>query len=250
MDTKTRLDSLNRLLADVYGYDVRISTLLEAYLSPAQLACLKAECLDDFLRALCFAIGCRFATVPKGMRLYAILSARYGLEDGDMRTYAEVGKMVGMKRERVCQLEDKALQWLRLTKRHDLLRQLACLCARAVLGMDALPPEQGYQPTPARLGRGVAVASPEDAFATIPVTEESLQESYQDRKWRRKKRTAPANQGKPWTPALDEELIRRFYENATQAQLAQEMGRSLGSIQSRLMKHGLIDEDGQEVERP
>lgn len=43
-----------------------------------------------------------------------ILRARYGLEDGKPRTLAETGKMVGVSRERIRQIERRALRKLRL----------------------------------------------------------------------------------------------------------------------------------------
>jgi RNA polymerase primary sigma factor len=43
-----------------------------------------------------------------------ILRTRYGLEDGKPRTLAETGKMIGVSRERIRQIERRALQKLKL----------------------------------------------------------------------------------------------------------------------------------------
>jgi RNA polymerase primary sigma factor len=43
-----------------------------------------------------------------------ILRTRYGLEDGEPKTLAETGKMVGVSRERIRQIEKRALQKLKL----------------------------------------------------------------------------------------------------------------------------------------
>jgi RNA polymerase primary sigma factor len=51
-----------------------------------------------------------------------VLQLRYGLLDGTSRTLAEVGEILHVSRERVRQIEAKALQKLRM-KRGDLLEE-------------------------------------------------------------------------------------------------------------------------------
>jgi DNA-directed RNA polymerase sigma subunit (sigma70/sigma32) len=43
-----------------------------------------------------------------------ILRTRFGLEDGKPRTLAETGKLIGVSRERIRQIERRALQKLKL----------------------------------------------------------------------------------------------------------------------------------------
>jgi RNA polymerase primary sigma factor len=50
-----------------------------------------------------------------------ILRLRYGLEDGETHTLEEVGKQIGVTRERVRQLEAQALNRLRRSSAHTLL---------------------------------------------------------------------------------------------------------------------------------
>jgi RNA polymerase primary sigma factor len=51
-----------------------------------------------------------------------ILQLRYGLLDGEMHTLEEVGKAIGVTRERVRQLEAQALNRLRRSSSHSILR--------------------------------------------------------------------------------------------------------------------------------
>jgi RNA polymerase primary sigma factor len=51
-----------------------------------------------------------------------ILRLRYGLEDGEMHTLEEVGRAIGVTRERVRQLEAQALNRLRRSSSHHILK--------------------------------------------------------------------------------------------------------------------------------
>ncbi len=51
-----------------------------------------------------------------------ILRLRYGLEDGEMHTLEEVGRAIGVTRERVRQLEAQALNRLRRSSSHRILK--------------------------------------------------------------------------------------------------------------------------------
>lgn len=52
----------------------------------------------------------------------------------------------------------------------------------------------------------------------------------------------PQNAGKPWTEEDDELLMKMFKEGATKKDLQEYFKRSAGSINSRLVRLGLIDE--------
>ena len=51
-----------------------------------------------------------------------VLSLRFGLEDGRQRTLEEVGQVFGVTRERIRQIESKALRKLRHPSRSKKLR--------------------------------------------------------------------------------------------------------------------------------
>jgi RNA polymerase primary sigma factor len=51
-----------------------------------------------------------------------VLQLRFGLEDGRARTLEEVGKELNVTRERICQIEGKALHNLRHPTRSRKLR--------------------------------------------------------------------------------------------------------------------------------
>jgi hypothetical protein len=50
----------------------------------------------------------------------------------------------------------------------------------------------------------------------------------------------PLNAGSPWTQYKDAELINLFKENPDLKLIAKQLGRSTGSITSRLSKLGLV----------
>jgi len=50
-----------------------------------------------------------------------ILKLRFGIDDGRQRTLEEVGKVYGVTRERIRQIEEKALQKMRKSKKLSLI---------------------------------------------------------------------------------------------------------------------------------
>ncbi|WP_067549074.1 sigma factor-like helix-turn-helix DNA-binding protein [Nocardia crassostreae] len=53
-----------------------------------------------------------------------VVALRYGLDGSDPRTLEEVGRLFGVSRERIRQLEAKAMQKLRHPKRAQALEDL------------------------------------------------------------------------------------------------------------------------------
>ena len=53
-----------------------------------------------------------------------ILKLRFGIDDGRQRTLEEVGKVYGVTRERIRQIEEKALQKMRKNKKLSILHSV------------------------------------------------------------------------------------------------------------------------------
>ena len=53
-----------------------------------------------------------------------ILAYRFGLDDGNLRSLAETGKMVGITRERIRQIEKRAIQKMRTLMRKRRMQRL------------------------------------------------------------------------------------------------------------------------------
>lgn len=63
-------------------------------------------------------------------------------------------------------------------------------------------------------------------------------------KARSKQARLPANAGKPWSEQEDLELLEKFDEGQSVAQLAQVHDRTLAGIRSRLERHGRLQGQG------
>lgn len=67
---------------------------------------------DESAAALCRELAKAIKTLPP--REQDIIALRFGLLDGGIRTLEEIGKKYGVTRERIRQLEAKALEKIRL----------------------------------------------------------------------------------------------------------------------------------------
>jgi RNA polymerase primary sigma factor len=90
-----------------------IGDFIEDTRSPAPSSMTEAEMLREHLATALNKLPPREAH---------ILQLRYGLVDGEMHTLEEVGKAIGVTRERVRQLEAQALNRLRRSSSHQILR--------------------------------------------------------------------------------------------------------------------------------
>lgn len=129
-ELKEWLLSLNDLAKDLYGTEWRISAALEKYpFSEAQIAFLKADGLETFLLNIDFALQCRLLCGSNSMRFFNIIYQRYGLFGCAKQTLQAIGEEMGISRERVRQLEEKALRRLKPTKTLDVFETLTVIAA-------------------------------------------------------------------------------------------------------------------------
>ena len=95
--------------------DTQLGNLIEDPSSPSPPDAVSVQLLKE-------QVGDVIGTLSERER--TVLQLRYGLEDGRSRTLEEVGRVFGVTRERVRQIEAKALQKLRHPTRSRRLRDL------------------------------------------------------------------------------------------------------------------------------
>lgn len=135
---KEMMLSLNALLTDIYGEPKRISEILSNFgLSQKQINDIKGERFAAFYANVKFALECRFLHYSGGYRLLTILYRRYGLFEYKKETLDEIGNSMGVSRERIRQLQNKAIKRLVGGVSADATGILLLLCACHVLGLDA-----------------------------------------------------------------------------------------------------------------
>lgn len=131
--------SLNSLLTDVYGVEKRASEILVDFgLEQSHIDVLKGEMLGTFYANIKFALECRFLHYSNGHRLLIILCRRYGLFGHKKETLEEIGNSMGVSRERVRQLQNKAIKRLVGGTSADATSILLVLCACHTLGLDVM----------------------------------------------------------------------------------------------------------------
>jgi ribonuclease HI len=130
---------LHELLTDVYGEERRISTVLQNFGLPSNAVDkLKNDNLSDFCENIQFALSCRFLHYSGGHRLLSILMRRYGLFDTPKETLEAIGDSMNITRERVRQLEGKAIKRLIGGVSADSTGILITLAACKTLGINAM----------------------------------------------------------------------------------------------------------------
>jgi hypothetical protein len=81
----------------------------------------------------------------------------------------------------------------------------------------------------------------EDEWRAVGAAVERLFGAAQGGEAGRKQKQIPPHAGQPWTEDLDKSLATLWREDRTVGQLAAQMGRTRGSISSRLVHLGLVE---------
>jgi hypothetical protein len=137
-DIKTTILGLNALLTDLYDKKRHICEILLSYdFSPHQIEKLKTENLYNFYDNIKYALYCRFLHYADGQRLLLILFRKYGLFGYKNETLQEIGDSLLISRERVRQLEQKAIKRLKGGVSADSVAILLLIAACMTLGINA-----------------------------------------------------------------------------------------------------------------
>lgn len=131
--------SFNSLLADIYGTEKSVNGILLNFgLEQNYIDALQGEKLAHLYENIKFALECRILHYFDGHRLLEILYRRYGLFEYKKETLEEIGSDIGVSRERVRQLQNKAIKRLSTGISCGATSILLMLCACRTLGLDAM----------------------------------------------------------------------------------------------------------------
>ena len=136
MDIKNELLKFNDFLNSVYGRPIKLSDILNSNsFSVEEINIIKEE-IELLLLHLEFALKCKFINSSNKLRLYQVICKRYGLFGFDKLTLREVAKEMNLSHERVRQLEEKAINYIKPNKRGDFLSMAISLSACQILNID------------------------------------------------------------------------------------------------------------------
>lgn len=162
MGFETQSSGLDEFLATAYGLrDGPYALLAQLGFGVQQVEQLSREHPEKLVTFCIALLKERVATYRVGERLYHVLSRRFGLDGNQPETLQSIGQRLDVSRERVRQLERKALTKCR-SKAH---RQNSAAGLRA-LAMALLTGPQGEPPLSPQVGGEPAV--PREALASSP----------------------------------------------------------------------------------
>jgi hypothetical protein len=269
MELITRTRGLNSFLALAYDAETNLSVLLvKLGFDPQQvqdLCRIHLEYVAEFLTAF---LRERMATYSDGERLYYILSRRFGLDGCPPDTLQGLGQRLGISRERVRQLEEKAVRKCR-SKAHRQSFEAGLRAMASVLVGDAdrnlialpLPAHKSGQPASPGAGVPTNVGQSEDTdradlgnlaelaasvLQSVPhgltCAEEKGIQCGQSTPGEDRLATLRATYPRAYTPWSEEDdaLLEQKHRQGTTIQaLSEFFQRQPGAIRSRLAKLGL-----------
>ncbi len=97
---------------------------------------IKRHHLEDYLNKFVDGLSKVFDN-PKWDRLLEIVRYRYGIAEGEEMTLQAIGDIYGLSRERIRQLQNKAIRIMKNPRRKRRLENMAMNVAKDVLGQDS-----------------------------------------------------------------------------------------------------------------
>lgn len=218
-----QIGGINKLLCRVLQKETRLSLLLhELGFSDDEINIIRTEHLDSLLELIADTLKGYIYAREDAERYWLILNRRFGLTGGKGETYQEIGVELGISRERVRQLEKKAIRKLTLPVRKKLLKEKISNQVSAWLSGSSR----------------YSVVNPEPINFYCTVTQKNDNE-VPDYVVEQRKKFPRAYE--PWTEEEDKFLQVEFLKNNEISRLSGLFQRSEGAINRRLQKLDLID---------
>jgi DNA-directed RNA polymerase sigma subunit (sigma70/sigma32) len=134
--TLTRLKGINEFLETIYGEPRLISDILRAEgIEEERTQLIKRHHLEEYLDKFVDGLS-EVLDNPKWGRLLEIVRYRYGIAGGEKMSLQAIGDIYGLSRERIRQLQNKAIRIMKNSKRKAKLENMAMNVAKEVLGQD------------------------------------------------------------------------------------------------------------------
>lgn len=135
-NVRRTIENFNELLRDIYVCDMRISHILHNNgLSAEQIALVKDQ-FEKLYDNIEFALQCKFLGFTNNARLYDIICRRYGVFGHKKQTLQSIADEYVLSRERIRQLEERAIRQLKPTRQKDYFGKLITLSACRILGIN------------------------------------------------------------------------------------------------------------------
>ena len=218
-----QIGGINKLLCRVLQKEIRLSLLLqELGFSDDEINIIRTEYLDSLLVLIVDTLKEYIYAREDAERYWLILNRRFGLIGGKGETFQEIGVELGISRERVRQLEKKAIRKLALPSRKKLLKEKISYQVSVWL-------------------RGIShysIVTPEP-FNVNGSVEQKNDKKVPDYVMEKRKKFPRAYE--PWSVEEEKFLQAEFLKNKNTKQLSGLFQRSEGAIKSRLRKLNLID---------
>jgi hypothetical protein len=140
LSTSQLASHLDRLVAAVAPtYETLLPFLVACGIEEADMANLSPDALTRLTKAIA-TCWCEQLPLLLLSRTAMIIIRRYGLDGQRAASQGELGRVYGVTRERIRQIESAGIQRLTLRKQQQALMEKAAATARAVLGLSARPP--------------------------------------------------------------------------------------------------------------